>query len=734
MEQLFLQLARMGLYGSALVLVVLLLRVVLRRAPKRLVCLLWALVAFRLVCPAQIQWRASLMPPPETVVQTVREMPNMILPTQEAPIIAPEQPENTVPAEPTPAAQDLTTVLSRVWLAGMIAMLLWAVISDLRLRLRLRASVRLQNGVWLNDEIDTPFVLGRFAPRIYLPYGWDDEQNVYILAHERAHIVRGDNWWKLFGWLLLAVYWFHPLLWLAYVLFCRDLELACDEHAVRGLDREGRAAYSQALLDCSSPRGNAFTFPVAFGEIGVKPRVKAVLNYKKPAFWLVLLAVLALIAAAVFFLTDRPAEEQTETELVFRDVTEFPKQLDAKSSRDLTDAEVQGILTGPDSALVLDSKRTDELYAHALFSGDQTFSGVVLGRQNLSRHGSYMVLKEEICIVPGAAPINGEAFQQTCTVRGTPVDAQRWQNDGDPWYMADFVRRDSDGQAYAVHVGVLCVPREGDTERDCIRRLYEIVDSFLNPANKVSLDSVSAAFAEMDEQMELLRYASAEQLINLFPRTDGAYTELLISRLAEAAREGYEGVMAQIEESSLTAEQKAQLQADVLRVLEEDHAYMSVVLPDAQGNLTVPLYDLQVTLPETWKGRVIGVGTQTGPGYWLSVCSQQLIDAYEEYDFSEGQGWRDSIFWVCAVDKQTHPDPALDFPSDAVQPVLIGESEWMRIYACAGRIPGYDSFETTRAQFIEQIGQANYEALVGDLTVDESRLRDFVHVREGAAP
>ena len=308
MEQLFLQLARMGLYASALALVVIALRALLKNAPKRIVCLLWALVAFRLVCPAQIEWRASLMPPPETVVQTVQEMPGLVLPAQNAPAITTEQTAPAEPTAPTPAAPDLTAVLSLVWLAGVIAMLLWAVISDLRLRRRLRASVRMQNGVWLNDEIDTPFVLGLFAPRIYLPYGWDDEQNVYILAHERAHIVRGDNWWKLLGWLLLAVYWFHPLLWLAYVLFCRDLELACDEHAVRGLNREGRAAYSQALLDCSSPRGNAFTFPVAFGEIGVRPRVKAVLNYKKPAFWLVLAAVLALIAAAIFFLTDRPAE------------------------------------------------------------------------------------------------------------------------------------------------------------------------------------------------------------------------------------------------------------------------------------------------------------------------------------------------------------------------------------------------------------------------------------------
>ena len=736
MEQLFLQLARMGLYASALVLVVLLLRVLLRRAPKRIVCLLWALVAFRLVCPVQIQWRASLMPPPETVVQTVREMPGLVLPAQEAPAVSPEQPTPAIPADPTPAAPDLAAVLSRVWLAGVIIMLLWAGVSDLRLRRRLRASVRMQNGVWLNDEIDTPFVLGLFCPRIYLPYGWDDEQNVYILAHERAHIVRGDNWWKLFGWVLLAVYWFHPLLWLAYVLFCRDLELACDEHAVRGLDREGRAAYSQALLDCSSPRRTAFTFPVAFGEIGVKPRVKAVLYRKEPAFWLVLAAILALIAAAVFFLTDRPAEESAETELVFRDTeTNLTPQHYGNHSEDLMYAEICSILTGPDTDLILSEDRSDSFIGRAVVDEDDTILSVVLMRDDLSRHGgSYMVSREELLLEPKSDPVIGDGFEATCTVRDTSVDAQRCEWNGLICYSADFVRQYEGESPVAVHATVFYTKNEGQKEADCIRRLYEIVDSFLNPANKVSLDAVAATFAEMDEQMKFLRRASTEQLINLFPRSDGAYTELLITRLAEAAREGYDGVMAQIDESSLTAEQKALLRTSVLALLEEDHAYMSAVLPDAQGNLTVPLYDLQVTLPETWKGRVIGVGTQTGPGYWLSVCSQQLIDAYEEYDFSEGQGWRDSIFWVCAVDKQTHPDPALDFPSDAVQPVFIGESEWMRIYACVGPIPGRDSSETIRAQFIEEIGQANYEALVGDLTVDESQLRDYVHVREGATP
>ena len=563
MEQLFLQLARMGLYASALVLVVIVLRALLKNAPKRLICLLWALVAFRLVCPVQIQWRASLMPPPETVVQTVQEMPGIILPTQEAPTIPPEQPTPAAPTDPTPAAPDLTTIFSRVWLAGMIAMLLWAGLSDLRLRRRLRASVRMQNGVWLNDEIDTPFVLGLFAPRIYLPYGWDDEQNVYILAHERAHIARGDNWWKLFGWLLLAVYWFHPLLWLAYVLFCRDLELACDEHAVRGLDREGRAAYSQALLDCSSPRRTAFTFPVAFGEIGVKPRVKAVLYRKEPAFWIVLAAVLALIAAAVFFLTDRPAEEwESVPELVFRDVADLPP-IYADHVEALTDAEIRSIMAGPDAERTLSDKQADSFFGNARFDADDTFRGVTLEWEDYSRRGSYMVFLEQTTLVQESAPVIGDAFTQTCTVRDVPVDAQRCDWNGSVWLMADFVRQYEGENPIAVHATVGCNPREGQKEDECIHRLYEIVDSFLNPDNKISLDAIAGTFAEQDEMMELLRHASPEQLINLFPRTDGAYTETLIAHLADAAREDYDYVKTMIEESDLTAEQKAQLKTFV---------------------------------------------------------------------------------------------------------------------------------------------------------------------------
>ena len=301
MEQLVLTLAHRALAAGWLVLAIAALRLILKNAPRGLLCLLWALVAFRLVCPVTLHSPASLVPRTESVVQVVQ--------AQGAPI---SPAENTIAAtdvQAPPRGLSPTEIFSWVWLAGAASMGLYAVWSDLRLRRRLRSAAHQSGNVWLCDEIDTPFVRGVLAPKIYLPSGLDPRQAVYVLAHERAHLRRRDHWWKPLGWALLSVYWFHPLMWLAWVLFCRDLELACDECVARRLDREGLAAYSQALLDCSKPRSGALICPVAFGEVGIKQRVKAVLRYRKPGFWIVLAAVILGCAAAVFFLTERPAED-----------------------------------------------------------------------------------------------------------------------------------------------------------------------------------------------------------------------------------------------------------------------------------------------------------------------------------------------------------------------------------------------------------------------------------------
>lgn len=299
MEQVFLKLVHMSLAAGWLVLAVLVLRLLLRRAPRWILCLLWALVALRLVCPLSIESRVSLVPRTETITEAV----------------FPQEPSagtvSAEPADPAPAAEQpdtsLTAVLGRAWFAGMVFMLGWALWSDLRLRRRVRASIPQGENVLLCDGIDTPFVLGIFRPRICLPSDLDPAQAVYVLAHENAHIVRRDHWWKPLGWVLLSVYWFHPLLWVGYVLLCRDLELACDERVARGLDREGLAAYSEALLQCSSARRVSLACPVTFSEVSVKQRVKSILRYKKPGFRLVAVSLIVVFIFGVLFLTDRPA-------------------------------------------------------------------------------------------------------------------------------------------------------------------------------------------------------------------------------------------------------------------------------------------------------------------------------------------------------------------------------------------------------------------------------------------
>ena len=302
MEQLFLSVAERGLAAGWLVLVICALRLLLRKAPRRLLCLLWALAAFRLVCPVTLRSPVSLAPRTETVTQWVMPQSTQTLPASEAP-------SAPVPAEAAQPSVSPAAVLSRVWLAGAAGMLVYAGVSSVRLRRRLRFSAQQNQNVWLCDEIDTPFVLGLFAPRIYLPSALGADQAVYVLAHERAHIARGDHWWKLLGWLMLSVYWFQPLLWLGWVLFCRDLELACDERVARSLDRDGLAAYAQALLDCGTDRPRPLLTPLAFGEVGILPRVQAILHYRKPSLVIVLAAVALGILAAVFFLPDRASAD-----------------------------------------------------------------------------------------------------------------------------------------------------------------------------------------------------------------------------------------------------------------------------------------------------------------------------------------------------------------------------------------------------------------------------------------
>ena len=307
----------MSFAAGWLVLAVVLLRLILVRAPKWMRCGLWALVGIRLLLPISLESPLSLIPSmPEISPSAFSVKFNKL--TDNLPQITggsgtvPGPAAATVPAE---AGPELMTVLSWIWLTGVVVLLGYALVTVLRLRRRVAEAVPQERRVWQCDQVDTPFILGVFRTRIYLPSDLPQTAQGPVLAHERAHLARGDHWWKPLGFLLLAVYWFHPLMWLAYLLFCRDLELACDEHVVRNLDGAGRKEYSLALLTCSVDRRTLAVCPLAFGEGNVKGRIRAVLNYRRPAFWLVLAAAAACIAAAVCFLTDparSPALEWTQ--------------------------------------------------------------------------------------------------------------------------------------------------------------------------------------------------------------------------------------------------------------------------------------------------------------------------------------------------------------------------------------------------------------------------------------
>ena len=308
MESLFIKLLNNSISAGWLVLAVLLARLLLKKAPKKFRCALWGLVGLRLALPVRLQSVFSLVPSAVTVSENIMLDPT---PAVNSGISALDSAVNPVVAasftpEPWASAnplQILVFMASVLWLAGLAALLLYSSVSWLRLRRRVAESVPLRSNIRLCHRVDSPFVLGIFKPRIYLPLGMDEGSMELVIAHEQAHIRRRDNLTKPLAFLLLAVYWFNPLLWIAYILLCRDMELACDERVLR--EKSGiRKAYASALLQCSVPRHPAAVCPVAFGEVGVKQRIKSILNDKKPALWLTAAAVVLIVVLALCFLTD----------------------------------------------------------------------------------------------------------------------------------------------------------------------------------------------------------------------------------------------------------------------------------------------------------------------------------------------------------------------------------------------------------------------------------------------
>ncbi len=329
MNTLFQNILTASFHGSIVILAVMLLRLALKKAPRKYICLLWLLAGLRLLMPFQIQSDLSLQPSADPVAQVQQQISRSQTPAAPedfspadldvpAPVQTPEAlpdiqtPVTTViSSTPSPAPEtapepdtgfDFLSVLPWFWLGIACCFGIYSLYTYLTLKLKVREAVKIPGG-WECDRIETAFILGFIRPNIYIPMGMTPEEQRYILAHERTHLDKGDHWFKMVGFLALALHWFNPLVWAAYILLCKDIEIACDERVVQFMELEERKAYSAALLNCSTNRAHFAACPVAFGEVSVKERIKSVLSYKKPSFWISLVGVIAIVFVAVCLVT-----------------------------------------------------------------------------------------------------------------------------------------------------------------------------------------------------------------------------------------------------------------------------------------------------------------------------------------------------------------------------------------------------------------------------------------------
>lgn len=309
MATVFLQIVNTAITAGWLVLAVILARLLLKKAPAWIKCALWAIVALRLVWPFSFESVLSLLPSAQTIPPSQLYASAPQINTGIGSVNSTINPvfSQTFRAETAGSVNPLQVALwvaGWIWVLGMVVMAVYAAISYLRIYRRVRFSVPEGEGVYLCEQIPAPFILGIIKPKIYLPSDLPRQNWDSILAHERGHLARRDYWWKPLGFLLLSVFWFHPLLWVAYILLCRDVELACDERVIKDLSAEEKQAYSNTLLECSLPKKWITACPLAFGETGVKQRIKAVLHYKKPTLWILIIALIACTVLAVGFLTE----------------------------------------------------------------------------------------------------------------------------------------------------------------------------------------------------------------------------------------------------------------------------------------------------------------------------------------------------------------------------------------------------------------------------------------------
>lgn len=316
-QDLFLDLLNLSISATWLILAVVLLRFVFKKAPKWVNCLLWGIVGLRLVFPFSVESIFSLIPSAETVppdiVYDAEPQINSGIPAFNS-VVNPVITETFAPDPVTSVnpLQVVAIIASYLWVIGLAVMIIYALVSFLKLKHKMRTATLFRDNIFQSENVQSPFVLGFFRPKIYLSYDMKPREMFLVVSHEKAHIKRKDHFIKPLAYLVLCVYWFNPAVWLAYILLCRDIEMACDEKVIKEMDGDSRKDYSEALLSCSVNRRSIAACPLAFGEVGVKDRIKGVMNYKKPAFWVIIIAAVCCVVTAVCFLTNPPEEKEVE--------------------------------------------------------------------------------------------------------------------------------------------------------------------------------------------------------------------------------------------------------------------------------------------------------------------------------------------------------------------------------------------------------------------------------------
>lgn len=299
MEIIFTKIFNMSVTASFLIIAVILLRLILKNAPKWTRYILWLLVALRLVIPFTFESPLSLVPNAQAINSATNSSTSYV-----SSLVNSKGFQTMQSAVSLPDEVSIITILTSFWIIGVTAMLIYMLFSYLHLHSRVRESVAIKDNILICDRISSPFVFGIIRPRIYLPSALSEEEKTYVIAHEQAHIKHYDNILKPFGYLILSIHFFNPLCWIAFRLFTKDIELACDERVIKNYDIQDKKGYSTALLSCCIERNFLSACPFSFGESGLKQRIKSVLGYKKPTVRIVILSFAVCILTAMSFMTN----------------------------------------------------------------------------------------------------------------------------------------------------------------------------------------------------------------------------------------------------------------------------------------------------------------------------------------------------------------------------------------------------------------------------------------------